>query len=247
MSDQAREAGLAAYWQFFESFNSRDVEKWTHSLQFPHLRVSASGPAPRIIPKPEQHTQAMSYDRILASGWDHSVGAEPEVLHVSSDKVHIKGGWTRYNKDEQPILTNFVTYVITLVEGHWGIQCRYGVDPGPDGETQEAVATALTVVKSALNTMDSGDQTGAAKFFNYPHFSIEPGVIQSFADVAELAQYLPVGGVEAGDVRALQSGTNSVSVAFDAKINERDMHGVLLVTERDRHWGIESQSIIVDQ
>jgi hypothetical protein len=246
MSDQARDAALASYWRFFESFNSRDVEKWTDSLQFPHLRVSARGPAPLIIPKPEQHTEAMSYDRVLASGWDHSVGAEPEVLHVSSDKVHIRGGWTRYNKNDEPILTNFVTYVITLVEDHWGIQCRYGVDPGPDGETAETASVAISVVEGALNSMASGDLSSAAKFFNFPHFNIDPGYIRSFKEAAELQANLPSGGIETGDLRALQSGPDSVSVAFDAKLNGRDMHAVVLVTRREEHWGIECRSIIVE-
>jgi|TARA_B100000315_G_scaffold232821_1_gene245432 hypothetical protein len=246
MSEQASDGGLAAYWRFFEFFNTRDSEKFTDALQFPHLRVSARGPAPRIIPKPEDHAEGMNYERILATGWDHTVGAEPEVLHVSADKVHIKGGWTRYNGDDQPILTNFVTYITTRVADRWRIQSRFGVDPGPDGETPATASTAVAVVEGALNAMASGDQGGAREFFNYPHFNIDPGEVQTFATAAELETNLPQGGVEPGEVRALQSGPNSVSVTFDGKLNGRDMHGVLLVTERDGHWGIESRSIIVD-
>lgn len=247
MNEQARDGALAAYWRFFESFNTRDGGKWTNSLQFPHLRVSARGAKPQIIPKPEQHVQGATsaYERILASGWDHTVGAEPEVLHVSADKAHIIGGWTRYNSDDEPILTNFVTYIITLVDNHWGIQCRYGVDPGADGETPETATVALEVLRSAFFAMGSGDLTDATKFFNYPHFNIDAGAIQSFANAAELAANLPSGDVAPSDLRALQYGPNSVSMAFDARIEGRDMQGVLLVTEREGHWGIESRSIIV--
>ncbi len=98
MSEEIREAALAAYWRFFESFNTREGDKFADSLHFPHLRVSARGSTPRIVPNPEQHSQGATWERMLASGWDHTVGAEPEVLHLSPDKVHIKGGWTRYTK-----------------------------------------------------------------------------------------------------------------------------------------------------
>jgi len=247
MSEQAKDGALAAYWRFFEAFNSRDSEVFTSSLHFPHLRLSARGPSPRIIEKPEHHTQGQgtSYERILGTGWDHTVGAEPEVLHVSPSKVHIRGGWTRYNSDEEPILTNYVTYIVTLVEKHWRIQCRFGVDPGPDGETPETASAALAVLERALGSMDSGDPAGAAELFNYPHFNIDPRDIRSFARAADVAPSLPSGDVEPSNLRALQSGPNSVSMAFDAKISGRDMQGIALATERQGHWGIESRSIIV--
>jgi hypothetical protein len=245
MSEQARDGALAAYWQFFESFNTRDSEKFASALQFPHLRVSARGPAPSIIAKPDLQAQGTSYERVLATGWHHTIGAEPEVLHLSPEKVHIRGGWTRYNKDDEPILTNFVTYIVTLVENHWGIQCRFGVDPGPDGETPKTAATALTVLEGALAAMGSGDLTAATELFNYPHFNIDPGDVRSYASADEVAPTLPSGDVKPSDLRALQSGPNSVSMAFDAKIDRRDMQGVVLATEREGHWGIESRSIIV--
>ena len=42
----------------------------------------------------------------------------------SMNKVHMKGGWTRYNVEEQPILINYVTYIITVVITVVENQCR---------------------------------------------------------------------------------------------------------------------------
>ena len=107
-----REAALAAYWAFIDGFNSRSPERWSDGLNFPHVRVPGRNPV-RIVATREEHDSGMTWAPVIATGWDHSVGAEPEVLHVSPDVVHIRGGWTRYDKAGQPILVNQVTYIVT--------------------------------------------------------------------------------------------------------------------------------------
>ena len=245
MTDEAREAGIKAYWRFFEAFNTREANTFTSALQFPHLRISARASSPQIIPKPEQHAQNVSWDRFIASGWDHTMGADPEVVHVSPDKVHIKAGWTRYTRDEKPILSNFVTYIITRVNDAWKIQCRFGIDPGPDGETEAGVTTGLEVVSGALASLARGNRKAAAGFFSYPHFNIQPGDVQRFEDAASLERNLPAGGLQPGDLRALQSGPNGVIVAFDASLDGTELQGIVMVTRRDGHWGIEGTSTIL--
>lgn len=243
--DLALKSALSTYWQFFESFNTRDGDNFTTSLHFPHLRISVRDPAPQIIEHPEQHATGMDFGQLSSTGWDHTVGAEPSVIHVSLSKVHIQGGWTRYNVDKEPILTNLVTYIITLVEDQWRIQCRFGIDSDSDGETPVTADAAIDVVEAAFEALAAGNPAKASRFFNCPHFSVDPGVIRRFADAKELETKLPDGRPELAGIGVLQCGPKAVNLAIDATLNGHKMYGVVMVTERGSRWGIEGSSIIV--
>lgn len=243
--DLAVKSALSAYWQFFASFNSRQGDTFTRSLQFPHLRISARNPLPQIIERPEQHVRGMDFEQLRSTGWDHTVGAEPEVIHLSLNKVHMKGGWTRYNVEEQPILTNSVTYIITIVENQWRIQCRFGIDSGPDVDTSTTADAAISVVEGAFEALAAGKQADAAGFFCYPHFNVDPGVIQCFNDANELAADLPKGRVKLVGLEALQCGPKAVNLAIDATLDERKMYAMLMVAERRSRWGIVGSSVIL--
>jgi len=86
----------------------------------------------------EAHVAAMSWNAVEATGWDHSVEREPEIVHAGADRFHIAGGWTRYTKENAPILSTYVTYVVTRIGASWGIQSRFAVDPGPAGLSDRA-------------------------------------------------------------------------------------------------------------
>ena len=78
MSDPETSA-LAVYWRFFEGTNSRDPKQVTDALNYPHVRISARG-NPNIVRHRETHAGKMSFDPLISTGWDHTVGMEPEVL-----------------------------------------------------------------------------------------------------------------------------------------------------------------------
>ena len=141
-------SALEAYWRFFEGTNSRDVRRFTDALNFPHVRISARGHADRV-PDAQTHMDRVSFDALIATGWDHTVGMVPEVLDVTSRKVHIKGGWTRFTRDEEPIIGNTVMYIATLVEGHWGIQSRFRTD------TEVFWGTRRTIGSTAISTLNA--------------------------------------------------------------------------------------------
>jgi len=159
--------------------------------------------------------------------------------------VHIKGGWTRYNADAETILTNSVTYIVTFVKDQWRIQCRFGIDSKADGETPTTGDAAISVVEGAFEALAAGNGSKATRFFNFPCFSVDPGVIQSFADADELEINLPGDRVELEHIKVLQCGSRAVNLAIDATMNGQAMCGIVIVTEREKHWGIEASSIII--
>ena len=223
MSDPETDA-LAAYWRFFEGCNTADSYLFTETLHFPHVRVSARGWA-NVVPDAETHARNNSFASLFAMGWDHTVGAIPEVLHVASDKVHIQGGWTRYTKDNEPIISNSVVYIATQLDGRWGIQARFGIDqsleeptpdPSADAADDEGLAgiaeKAQRIVCAALES--AAGPAGNGKPFLYPYLAVHAGRIDSITDSSVPQQYWPPSRPRVAEAQALQVGPTGANVAF---------------------------------
>lgn len=166
------QAGITATSRFIETFNSRDVAQWAASLHFPHVRPS---PAPdiKVIDTAAAYIRRFNYDAILRSGWDHSRFDYQHVLQTATNKVHVAGQWSRYDGEGNKILTTPVTYVVTRVDGSWGIQARFGTNFAEDDQGLLVRATQLMRDYTAL--YNSGREAACAELLNYPHFLINPG------------------------------------------------------------------------
>ena len=167
-----------AYWAFFEADSAKDAEAWAGVMSYPHVRVSARGTA-SYYETPEAYASGASWESREATGWVRSRGIEPTRLHESADKVHLAAGWTRYNAADEPILSNRVTYILTRLDGSWGIQARFGVDSFTEGEnTDESAAAAVDVVPPRDRGMRVGpvarNQTTRPKLRGYHHHTMIP-------------------------------------------------------------------------
>ena len=253
---------LDAYWRFFESFNSRDPETFSAALHYPHVRISSRG-TPTIVPSLAEHAAGMSYDRVLATGWDHTNGHEPEIIHRSSDRWHIAGGWTRVDARGGSVLVNRVTYIVTRAEhprgaaaegardAGWGIQCRFGTDSGSAddaGETDAHRARAVTLVEDYINAYNDRDWAQCAQIMMTPHFKIDVGMVRQWTDRSSLQATFRDGPwhfVTERSVQAVQGGANSVTVAVDGLLGGGDhaVQGTFFVTNKNG-WGIQARSVI---
>ena len=253
MSDPETSA-LAVYWRFFEGTNSRDPKQVTDALNYPHVRISARSKA-NIVEQRQTHAGRMSFDPLISTGWDHTVGMEPQVLHVAPRKVHIKGGWTRYDRHDRPIMTNLVTYIATLADGHWGLQSRFGTDTDlfwgkPEDRPREVEVDLESNARKAENVVSSAldlvgiDNPGAVRHCHYPFLVIHPGDVESIADGDVLQQRLPASKPLVSDVEATQVGATGANVTFRATVNERRVEGVFLAKVDDARWGIKGGSLI---
>ena len=97
-----------AYFEFFRADSAKDAQAWAAAMGYPHVRVSATG---RVAyhETAEDYAARASWGAREATGWVRSRGIEPARLHEAEDKVHLAGGWTRFNADDEPILRNRVT------------------------------------------------------------------------------------------------------------------------------------------
>ena len=53
------------------------------------------------------------------------MGACARSLQVGENKVHASGSWQRYTADGKPLAGSDITYIITRIDGRWGVQARF--------------------------------------------------------------------------------------------------------------------------
>lgn len=130
MRDEASErAALRVTDEFMRAFNARDMKAHFGTFNFPHVRI-ASGQLRLWQTRAELEENPERYgSREVESGWHHSRWDSREVIHSGPDKVHLKVQFTRYGADDRALNTYLAVYVITNVDGHWGIQARSSFAP----------------------------------------------------------------------------------------------------------------------
>ncbi len=113
--------------EFIEAFNARDIQSWSESLNYPHVRFASGGV--KVWHDQKTFIAESNLTPLIRSGWDHSHWLSRDVVLSSPDKVHISTTFQRFDKENQPISTYQSLYIVTLVEGHWGIQARSSLAP----------------------------------------------------------------------------------------------------------------------
>jgi hypothetical protein len=162
-------------------------------------------------------------------------------------RVHIAGGWTRYTKDNTPILSSHVTYVVTRIDDSWGIQSRFAVDPGPDGLSDEHVGTATELVRQYLSDWNEKRLSAAAARLNYPAVQVHPGRLVVWNTADEHRAWLeakPWREIDLVEARAVQAGPTVVNLALFLRETGRERRCLVLVTLRDGHWGFQADSTV---
>ena len=235
------------YWEFFRADRAKDAERWADVMSYPHVRVAApTGSA--YFETPEDYASNASWEAREATGWVLSRGAEPVRVHESPDKVHLAGGWTRYNIDEEPILSNRVTYVLTRIDGRWGIQARFGVDSFDESEHYETAVAAVEVVERFHSALGGGDFQTCARLCGYPLTEVRIGEVRQFEDAATARERFAAmtDRNQATAIHAVQAGSLGVVVSATASGQTgRTVNSVFLVGRREEQWLIVGISAII--
>ena len=228
-----------AYRGFFRADSAKNAPAWAAVMSYPHVRVSATGRTAHYE-TPEDYAAAADWTAREATGWVRSEGVEPVRLHESPDKVHLVGGWTRYNAAGEPILKNRVTYVLTRIDGSWGIQARFGVDSfaEPGDEASEAV----DCVRGTAEAWLAGSAAGVAQRCRFPLILVGVGAVRRIADADRLADLMPAPSTDEPrlrDVRIVQRGAEGAVVAFAVDgTSKRPYHAIAVVGRTDGRWTV---------
>ena len=85
-----------------------------------------------------------------------------------------------------PILSNRVTYIVTLVGGSWGIQARFGTDFPDENETAESAEAAVGTVRKFVEAFGSDDLASCARLARYAFTDVGVGEVHQLGDETAL-------------------------------------------------------------
>ena len=201
------------------------------ALHYPHVRISWRR-QPRIVADSEAHALNISWEPLIDLGWDHTNGSEPQVIHTSADKWHIAGGWTRVREDNSPILTNYVTYIVTRIDDLWGIQCRYGTDPESSKQANGS-DNAWRVVESFRRAITRRTIDEVWNVCGPTVYTIEVGSVRRVSTQEEL----PLRDIAGANIELIQNGVHSATFAVTGNLNS-----ALLYLTDESGWKIRAIS-----
>ena len=224
-----------AYFGFYEADASQNGDAWAAVMSYPHVRIAANGPT-MYFDTPRDYADDCDWTSRVASGWVLTRGRPPIRFHETSNKVHLVGGWTRYNADDIPFLWNRVTYIVTKPADSWGIQARFALGTyqrGKDDETAiaQAVEIATNQVQRYYDALGKKDGDTCANLCRFPFLDVGVGEVARIEDRVELAQRINERTTSISDVNieVAQSGPEGVLVAVTAEDSSGNTEQSILV------------------
>jgi Fe-S cluster biosynthesis and repair protein YggX len=112
---------------FMETFNARDMESWSATLNYPHVRFS--GGEVTVWDTKEDYAAVDIFKRLEATGWHHSAWLSRDMILISENKLHISTIFQRYDTNNQPTKKYQSLYIVTKENGHWGVKARSSLAP----------------------------------------------------------------------------------------------------------------------
>lgn len=121
------EAAMAVLDQFLAAFNAGDAGQVAVTFNFPHVRFHSGKVT--IYPTADD----VSFDNFRRSDdaktWARSEWDERRVINAGRDKVHFDTRFSRRRADGCLIASYRSIYIVTCVDGRWGIQARSSFAP----------------------------------------------------------------------------------------------------------------------
>ena len=121
MNDDALAAALKAMDAYIDGLNRHDEPAVNAACNFPHVRLAGG----KVVVWPKHGDYKLGdFVARAGDGWHHSTWDERTPIHVGRDKVHLKVTFRRWRADGSRLGTFETIYIVTLQDGHWGIQAR---------------------------------------------------------------------------------------------------------------------------
>ena len=107
--------------RYFAALNAGDGDGVRDSLNFPHFRIGATG---NVIYYPEANEDHLANfrRRTLGDDWHRSVIDHMKAIFTLPKKSHVCVDFRRLRADGSLIGAYLSLYIITEIDGHWGIQ-----------------------------------------------------------------------------------------------------------------------------
>ena len=105
---------------FFAAFNARDPESGRRTLHYPHIQIA--GNELSILNDPESFQ--IDFQSLAAEGWTHTTLDSCEMRQSCDEKVHFEVQLSMHKADNARYATYQALWIVTQIDGVWGIQCR---------------------------------------------------------------------------------------------------------------------------
>ncbi len=234
------------YREFFRADRAKDARAWAAVNHYPHVRVAGPGGF-AYYETAEEYASDASWTEREATGWVYTEGIEPVRLHESADHIHLAGGWTRYDADDEAILQNRVLYVMTRIDGSWGIQARFACGAVPVWQSADDADPAATVRRYS-DALRLRNWSLASALVRYPFAEVGVGSVKRSPNAAAFAQRLPLlpeGDCTIDSACVAQGGMRGANVAATVRTPGRKAEAVFLMAKEAASWRIAAMSIII--
>jgi hypothetical protein len=121
LDNSALASALACLDAYLKGLNRGDEAATNAACHFPHVRLAGGKVA--VWEKSGDYKLADFRSR-AGDGWHRSTWDERTPIHVGDNKVHLKVKFSRWRKDGSLIGAFETIYIVTRLDGRWGIQAR---------------------------------------------------------------------------------------------------------------------------
>jgi len=115
------EVAYAVVTQYIDGLNAKDAAAINDAFNFPHFRIGADG---NVIHYADAGGDHLSNFQSLPGleDWDHTLIDAMQAIFTTPTKVHLTLDFRRMRADGSEIGAYHSLYIVTRVDGHWGIQ-----------------------------------------------------------------------------------------------------------------------------
>ena len=245
----------AAYFGFFQADRAQDKDAWAAVNNYPHVRITPTTKLEGMdvkstsffVETPEEYAAEADWTLRKATGWVETRGREPVRFHESFRKVHLLGGWTRYDKNGKSIRSNRVAYIMTKPRQSWGIQARFSVQAF-EGPCKVVGNDCVKIIEQFVEAIKQKDFAGRSKLCRFPFIIVEVGQVRILKNKLEMQRYFDreqnrkiVASVNQSVQTSTSGALVSSAIAFDT--GEIESH-LYLVGKLDHSWSIAGVSSI---
>ena len=123
----AEQDALGPLLAYQSAWNLRDISGMNAAFHFPHVRI-ASGRI-RVLEENTAFPDDFFDHFIEATGWHYSLWDYRHAVQSTNDKVHFAVQFTRYRIDDTVIGHYPSFWIVSLIDGKWGVQARSSFAP----------------------------------------------------------------------------------------------------------------------
>lgn len=113
--------------RFMDALNKHDAAGMDQAMHFPHYRFS--GNQVKVYERAGGNPMDLFQTLHAEDDWKYSTWRTRELVQFHDTKAHYALSYTRFRRDESVIGVYESLYVMTRVDGLWGIRMRSSFGP----------------------------------------------------------------------------------------------------------------------